>query len=177
MKPFYLIVPLVSLLILGVLHYNHRHASAQHAEARIAQLKIEKETRARDEAAAREAALQTAMLAQEKRRLERVEKEQREKALREERQLALEARDQARREVEKITRLIDRDQKQLQEENESVSQLQTRRTSYQDRRAFLARYLVQARANLQKLQAVLVKVMPVQPPPPPAASPSAPAKS
>jgi DNA anti-recombination protein RmuC len=176
MKPFYLVVPLVALLLLGVLNYNHQKTYKQDIEAKAARVKLEKETRAHEEAAAREAAMQEALQAQEKRRREREAKEKLDQAAQQERQLALEAREQARREIEKLTRLIERGQKQLQEETEALERLQARKKSYQDRRGFLDQYLAQSRANLKKLQSVLVKVMPLEAASP-AATPTAPSKS
>lgn len=165
MKKTYLIIPLLALLVLGGLNYNHQLEAKRHVQARELRLKQEKELRIKTETEAREKALAAALLEQDKRKQARAQAEERESARKEARLALTQARDQARRELDKRTRQMERLRNEIAAEEGAGEKAQERLKMYKTQQQFLETHLALSRSNLRQLQNVLGKIMPVETPP------------
>ncbi|MCX6938340.1 MAG: hypothetical protein NTU80_10670 [Verrucomicrobia bacterium] len=170
MKRIYFIGPLVLLLVFVAVYLNFRHDYNQEEAARVAQAAAELKTRNENDAAARKAALLEAIAAAETRKKERDAKNAREKADREARQLAIDARDRAFREQEKITRQVERVKKDLEAEEAAVAKLLAVRKEADAEREFLLSYVTKSRANQGSLQTVIARLDAPRPAAPAAAN-------
>ena len=168
MKRIYFIGPLVLLLIFLAVYLNFRHDYKQQEAARVSQAAADLKTRNETDAAARKSALLEAIAAAEQRKIERDAKTAREKADREARQLAIDARDRALREQEKITRHIERVKKDLEAEEAAVAKLLAARKEAEAEREFLLSFVTKSRANLGSLQTVIARLEAPRPAPAPA---------
>ena len=166
MKKTYLIIPLLALLVLGGLNYNHQIEAKRLVQAKELRLKQEKELRIKTETEAREKALAAALLEQEKRKQERAQAEQRESAQKASRLALTQARDQAQRELEKRTRQSERLRNEIAAEEGAGEKAQARLKAYKVQQQFIETHLTLSRSNLRQLQNVLGKIMPVEAPPP-----------
>jgi predicted phage gp36 major capsid-like protein len=108
-----------------------------------------------------------AIRAQELRKAERDAKTARELAEKQARQLAIDARDKAFHEQEKLNRQIERLKLDLAKEKAELAKLAETRKAAEAEKTFLQDYVRKAQANTQALQTLLTKLN--TPPPAPAA--------
>ncbi len=161
MKKSYLIIPLLAMLVLGGLNYNHQLEAKQLTQAKELRIKQEKEVRLKTEGEAREKATAAALLEQERRKQARAQTEQRESARKESRLALTQARDRAQLELEKRTRLIELLQKEIAAEEGAEKKAQARLKTYKAQQQFLETHLALSRSNLRRLEGVLGKIMPL----------------
>ncbi len=158
MNKVYFTVPLIALaLFIGAYTWSRRgHEEREHA--RQAALVAEQTARHASEVAARNVAIEQARQLQEQNKKERLEREARETAEREARQTALDARDHAYREHERLARQIERLKRDVATEQEAVNRLQLDKDAALSEQAYLKTFVPQARANAAALEDVLNKI-------------------
>ena len=155
----YFLAPLVGLIIFGAVYWNFSKGFAERETKRIAAEKKKKEDTLREQARKNEQAIREALAAQERRKAERAAKEAKDKADHDARQAAVEARDKAYRDQEKMARQVERLEKEVQVENDAIAKLQADKKKFTDERAFLQEYVKKAEENVKTLNQVLDKII------------------
>ncbi|MFA6959803.1 MAG: hypothetical protein WC205_03515 [Opitutaceae bacterium] len=158
MTKVYFTVPLVALaLFLGAFLWSQNARTTREREkARVHQ--AEQVAKADAEREARRLALDEGMRVQARLKEERLAREARETADRETRQAALDTRDQAFRDQERLARQIERLKREIANEQEAVNRLQLDADSDHAELVFLKTYIPQARDNAANLKTVLEKI-------------------
>lgn len=154
----YFLVPIIGVIAFGAVYWNFSEGYEAKLAAKAAQAKAEKVEKLRIEAQNREQAIKDALAAQERRRAEKAARELKEKADAEARQLAVEARDKANRDQQKLSQQVDRLEKDIKIEKEAIAKIQEERRRAIDEQAFLQQYVKQAEANTRSLTEVLDKI-------------------
>jgi hypothetical protein len=158
MNKVYFIAPLAALLVFIGVYSVHRgelkEREAQKEAATLAAQKAKLET----EQAERKTAMAEAIKAAEQRKIEKAAKEAREQAEKESRQLSVDARDKAYREQEKGARQIERLKKEIETEQAALAKLVAEQRAAESEKAFLQEFVGKAQANVQALQALIVKL-------------------
>jgi hypothetical protein len=158
MNRVYFTVPLVALaLFIGAYTWSQR-GREQREHARQAALVAEQASKHAAEVAARNVAIEQTRQLQEQLKKDRLEREARETAEREARQTALDARDHAYREQERLARQIERLKRDIANEQEAVNRFQIDKDAALAEQAFLKTLVPQARANIAALEDVLNKI-------------------
>lgn len=124
MKKSYYTVPLIALVAFIALYAWSQSGVKARDAAKAAAALVERDARIAAEKAARDAAIAEQLVLQEQRKKERVAREARETAERETRNTALDARDAAFREKERLEREAERLRREIAAETEIVSRLQ-----------------------------------------------------
>jgi hypothetical protein len=124
MKKSYYLVPLAALVAFIALHAWSQDGARQREAARAAAALVARDARIAAEKAARDAAIAEALVLQEQRQKERAERDAREAAEREIRAAALDTRDTAFREQERLKREAERLRREIAAETEIVTRLQ-----------------------------------------------------
>ncbi|CAM2858710.1 hypothetical protein [Rariglobus hedericola] len=158
MNKIYFTAPIVALVLFIGAYTWSRSGFAERDEARRIELKAAHEAKAATERAAREKAIAEALVFNEQRKKERLEREAREAAEREARAVALEARDLAFREQERLTRQIQRLKRELSTEQEAVNRLQIDRDAALSEQTFLKAFVPESRANAAALTRVINQI-------------------
>lgn len=158
MNKAYFLAPLAALLLFIGAYAWSESGREKRTEARRIELKAAREAKVVAERAAREKAIAEALALQEQRKTERLAREARETAEREARQAALDARDSAFREQERLARESDRLKREIADEQEAVNRLQIDKDAALAEQAHLQKLLPQARANAAALTDVLDKI-------------------
>jgi hypothetical protein len=124
MKKTYYVAPLAALALFIVAFVISRSGETERAAAKAAAVLAERESRIAAEKEARDIAIAEALVIQEQRKKERLEREAREAAEREARNTAIDARDAAFREQERLKRDTERLRREIAAETEIVTRLQ-----------------------------------------------------
>jgi uncharacterized protein YpuA (DUF1002 family) len=169
MKKVYFIAPLAALALFMVFYLQHRSGQLARDKARQEQIVAARDAKLKAEQDARKAAMAEAIEAQTLRKKEREAKAARELAEKEARQIAVDARDKAYREQEKLSRQIERLKLDLTKEKAELVKLAETQKSAATEKAFLQDFVQKAQANVQSLQAVMTKL---NTPPPAAVAPT-----
>ncbi|MET0263319.1 MAG: hypothetical protein ABW223_10505 [Rariglobus sp.] len=158
MNKAYFIAPLLALaLFIGVYTWS-QSGLKEREQVRRETAKAEQAAKIAADQEARRVAIDEALRVQEQRKKERAEREAREAAEREVRQAALDARDQAFREQERLGRQIERLKRETATEQEAVNKLQIDKDAVVAEQAFLQSLVPKARANAAALTSVLEKI-------------------
>lgn len=158
MNKAYFIAPLVALVLFIGAYSWSRSGLAEREHAARAAVKARQTAKAEAEQEAQRTALEEQMRFQAARKKERLEREARESAEREVRQAALDTRDQAFRDQERLGREIERLKREVASEQEAVNRLQIDKDAALAEQAWLRQILPQSRANAAELQRVLEKI-------------------
>lgn len=158
MNKVYFVAPLFALLVFAGLYSWSTHDREARAQARAAELKATQKAAQETKLAAERAARETAIAEQLERKKERLAREAVETAEREARQSAIDARDFAYREQERLAREIERIKRDVAAEQEAVNRLQIDKDAALAEQAYLKAFVPQARANAAALEAVLAKL-------------------
>ena len=158
MNKVYFIAPLLALLVFSGLYTWSTHDLAERTQARAAEFQLAQKAARETKLAAERAAREAAIAEQLERKKERLAREALETAAREARQAALDARDLAYREQERLAREIDRLKRDLATEQEAVNRLQIDKDAALAEQAYLKAFVPQSRANAAALEAVLSKL-------------------
>jgi hypothetical protein len=155
----YFLVPILGLVAFAAVYWNF----SQGYEARLAEkqriIRQQKEDKLKVEAKNREKAIQDALAAQERRKAEKAAKEAKEQKDQEERQAAVEARNKAERDQQKLSNQVERLQKEVKVEQEAIAKIEEDRKRAQEEQTFLKEYVRQAQANTKSLSEVLDKIV------------------
>jgi len=154
----YFLIPFLALIAFGGVYWNFSAGYEKVVAAKVAKAKAEKEEKLRIEAKNREIAIKDALAAQERRKVEKAAKEAKDKADQEARQLAIDARDKAFRDKQKLAQQVERLQKDIKVEQEAIAKLEEERKRAADEEAFLKTYVKQATTNSKSLYDVLDKI-------------------
>ncbi len=124
MKKSYYTVPFVALAVFIALYAWSQSGVKERDAAKAAATLVERDARIAAEKKARDTAIAEALVLQEQRKKERLEREAREAADREIRNTAIDARDAAFREQERLKRDTERLRREIAAETEIVTRLQ-----------------------------------------------------
>ena len=158
MNKVYFIGPIAALCLFIGVYSVHRGDFEEREAAKVAAVAAAKDARLEAERAAQKAAMAEAIQAAERRNVEKAAKEAAEKAEREVRQVAVDARDKAYREQEKLARQIERLKKDIEAEQAAITKIAAERRATDSEQAFLRDFVAKAQANVQALQALLIKL-------------------
>lgn len=155
MKKVYFLAPLIALALFIGLYVWSQSGRVERERAREAAVKAELNAKAVAEHETRRVALAEALRLQEQRKKERAEREARDAADRAARDAALEARDAAFRDQERLGRHIERLKRDTAIEQEAVNRLQLDADAARAEKASLENLLPLTRANAAELTRVL----------------------
>ena len=154
----YFLIPIVGLVIFSVFYTGAIRRYQEREEQQRKEIRLEKEAKLQKEMKDREKAIKDAQVAQEKRKAERkarIEKEEKEKEMRE---AAVQARNKAGRDADKLESQVKRLQKDIGEEKDAIAKLEEEKKKSIEEEAFLRDYVKKAEANQQNLTVVLTKI-------------------
>ena len=154
----YVLAPLVGLIIFGAVYWNFSKGFAERESRRVAAEKQKKEDKLRAQAKANEQAIREALASQERRKAERLAKEAKDKKDHDDRQAAVEARDKANRDQDKLAKQVTRLETEVQTEKDGIAKLETDKKKLNDEQVFLRIYVKQAEDNVRNLTQVLDKI-------------------
>jgi hypothetical protein len=149
----------------GFYSVHHNDLKAREAD-RVAKVEAGRKAKLDAEQAARKAAMADAITAAEQRKKDKAAKESQDKLDKEARQAAIDVRDKAYREQEKLSRQLDKLKKDVEVEQAAIAKLGASRQAAAAEKAFQEAFVTKARANVQALQTLLVQLN--TPPPLPA---------
>ena len=158
MNKSYWIAPLVAFLVFGGIYLNFKNGYVAREKARLEQVGADKQTKLQAEIAARRKVVDEAMQAQEERKKERAAKEAEEKARKEAREIAIDARDKAFHDQEKLTKRLKNLKNDISAEQDEIDKIHRERQDSLDEQAFLKTYIDQAGDNVKSLQDALMKI-------------------
>lgn len=158
MKKVYFFAPLLALLAFVGVYLSHRSELKEREAAKAAADEAALKEKTEKEFEARKAAMADAIAQAELRKKEKDAREAREKAEREERAVAIDARDKAYRDQEKIVRQIEKLKKEIEAEQAEIAKLAAALRQAESEKAFLVDFTIKAQANVQALQALLTKL-------------------
>lgn len=158
MKKVYFLAPLLALLAFVGVYLSHRGDLKEREAAKAAAAETALKAKTEKELEARKAAMADAIAQAELRKKEKDARAAKEKAEREERAVAIDARDKAYREQEKIARQIEKLKKEIEAEQAEIAKLAADRGRAEAEKAFLVDFVAKAQANVQALQALLTKL-------------------
>lgn len=158
MNKVYFIAPLVALLVFGGFYMNFAKGHAAREEAKKVAVRQEKEAKLRREAEERRKAVEDALKLQEKRKAEKAEREERDRLEKEARQAAIDARDKAFRDKDKLARTVERLNKEITTEKDAIEKIENTKKLAREEEAFLRQYVKQAETNVKSLTEVLDKI-------------------
>jgi hypothetical protein len=158
MKKIYFLGPLTALMLFGAVFLNFKNGHREREQARVAEIVAAKEAKLKAEQEVRRVAIEDALRAQDARKKEREAKDAREKEAKEARQLALDTREKAHREQEKLIRQLDRLAKELAAEKAALVKLESMKAEAFAEQAFLREFVSKADASVKKFETVLVQI-------------------
>lgn len=158
MKKVYFLAPLLATLAFIGLYASFRGGMKERDARKAAEAQAALDAKLQAEQRARRQAMADAIASAEKRKSEKAAKEAREQAERAERQVAVDARDQAFRDQEKTARQLERLQKDIEAEQATLAKLQAEQKAAAAERVFLDGFVTKAEANARTLQDVLTRL-------------------
>ena len=158
MKKISFIAPVIALIVFICFYSVHQKGAKQREADRVARVEAELKAKNEAEQLARQTAMAEAIKAAELRKREKEAREAREKADKEVRQVALDARDKAFREHDKINRQIERLKKDIEAEEAVLAKLAAERKAAEAERAFILELNAKAQLNVKSLQTVLTNL-------------------
>ena len=154
----YFLAPLIGLVVFGAIYWNFSKGIAARETKRVAMEKQKKEDKLREQAKRNEQAIREAVASQERRKAERLAKEAKEKKDHDDRQAAVEARDKANRDQEKLAKQVTRLETEVQTEKDAIAKFETDKKKLNDEQVFLRIYVKQAEDNVKSLTQILDKI-------------------
>jgi hypothetical protein len=154
MNKVYFFAPLLALLAFTAVYVSHRGGARDRDAAKLAAHEAATRAKIEAEQVARRAAMSEAIAAAERRKEERAAKEARDLAQREARQAAVDAREKAFRDHERISRQIDRIRKEIGDQEAELAKLAEARAAAVAEKRFLEQFSERAEANLAALQSL-----------------------
>jgi hypothetical protein len=158
MNKAYWIAPFAALLVFAGIFINFKSGYAAREKAVQEHVQAEKQLKLQAEVQARRKLVDDALRLQAQRKKEREAKEVAEKARKDERQAALDTRDKAFREQEKLAKQVDNLKKELIAEQAPLAKTEMDRKDAVAEQEFLKTYIEKAKANVQALADVLTKI-------------------
>jgi ABC-type Na+ efflux pump permease subunit len=158
MNKFYLFGPLVALIIFIGVYTVHRGGMKEREAQKITAAEAALKTRLETEQESRRVAMADAIKAAEQRRADRAAREAREAAQREERQAAIDARDRAFRDQDRLAKQIERLKRDIETEEAALAKIAAESQAAEAEKAFLAEFVTKAQANVQALQILLTRL-------------------
>jgi colicin import membrane protein len=158
MNKAYVIVPLLSLLIFGGFYWNFATEYADKQKAKELAIRKAKEEKVKEEAQARRVAVEDAIRLQETRKKEKIERDEKDRLEKEARQNAIDARDKAYRDQEKLAKQVDRLNKEIAAEREALAKIEDTKKLNREEEAFLRQFVKQAESNVKRLAEVIDKI-------------------
>lgn len=158
MPKIYFIGPLAALALFAVVFINFKSGYREREQARVAAVAAAKESKLKAEVDARRQAIEAALRVQEERKKEREVKEARERVEKETRQLALDAREAAYRDQEKLNRQLERVKKEVAAAKEAQAKLEAVKAAALAERTFLRDFVQKAEASVKKFETVLAQI-------------------
>jgi len=164
-------IPLVLLLIIFVCFYVvHQTGQKERDQVRIARVAADLKAKNEAELLARKNAMTDAIKAAEVRKLEREAKEAKDTANKEIRQVAIDARDKAFRDQERMLKQPERLKKDIEAEEAVIAKLTAGRKQSESELKFITTLNAKAQDNVKTLQTVLNKINAPAPAPSPTAA-------
>jgi hypothetical protein len=158
MNKIYLIAPLTALAFFTAVYVHfHRGHTAREA-AKVAQAQAARQAGLQAEQAARRQAIDEALRSQESRKKDREARETRDRADQELRQAALDARDRAQHEFDRLTRQLAGLRQELTESSTAIEKLNREAASLNEEKDFLVAFVERARVNARSLARLLEKL-------------------
>lgn len=158
MNKTYFLAPLLALIVFTGFYTVHRGGLKDREAAKAAAAEAALQAKNEADLAARKTAMAEAIAAAELRKKEKDAKAAKDAADKEARQLAIDARDKAFRDQDKIAKQIDRVKKDIETEQAALAKLAAARKEAEAEKAFLTDFVAKAQTNVQALQAVLTKL-------------------
>lgn len=157
-KYAYFLAPLVGLIIFGAVYWNFSKGLTARETARIAAEKKKKDDKLAQQAKDNEKAIREAVASQERRKAERAAKDAKDKADKDARAAAVEAQDKANRDQLKFAQQVERLEKDVQTEKDTITKLEGDKKKFTEEQAFLRIYVKQAEDNVRSLTQILDKI-------------------
>jgi hypothetical protein len=154
----YFLIPIVGLVIFSVFYKGAVNRYEQREEDVRKQIRAEKEAKLQKEMKDREKAIKDAQVAQERRKAERKAKIEKDEKEKEAREAAIQARNKAGRDADKLEAQVKRLQKEISDEKDAIAKIEEDRKKSGEEEAFLRDYVKKAEANQKNLTAVLDKI-------------------
>ncbi len=154
----YFLVPLVGLVAFGAVYWDFSAGYEKREEEKIAAIKKVKNDKLLEDARLREKAVKDAVLAQEKRKKEKEEKDAKDRKDREDRENAVQARNKAFRDAEKLQKQAERLAKEISTTKEEIAKIEEDKKRYSDEAVFLKSFVVKVQGNAKALNTVLEKI-------------------
>jgi hypothetical protein len=158
MNKIYLLAPFVALALFVGIYVPSQRGREERALVKAAEIKAAHQAEQEARFAAERAAREAAIAEQLERKKERATREAREAAERDARAAALDTRDSAFRDQERLARQIERLKREIATEQEAVNRLQIDKEAALAEQTFLKTFVPQARTNAAQLQSVLEKI-------------------
>lgn len=158
MNKAYLFAPLLGCVAFFAVYWNFTSDYKKKEADKVEKVRVEREEKLKKEAELRKKAIEDAVVSMEKRKKEREEKETKDRNEKEARQNAVDARDKAGRDQQKLSQQVERLKKELTAEKEAVEKIEKDKTGYLAEQAFLRDYVKKAEENVKSLEAVLKKI-------------------
>jgi len=158
MKKISFIAPVLALIVFICFYSVHQKGQKQRDAIAVARVAADLKSKNEAELLARKTAMVDAIKAAEVRKVEKEAKDARDKAEKEARQLAVDARDKAFRDQDKVVKQLDRLKKDIEVEEASVTKLAAARKEAEAERQFLIELNAKAQTNVKTLQTVLTNL-------------------
>ncbi len=158
MNKAYIITPLLALIAFIPFYLNFSKGYEEQERAEEQAIKDKAAQKLKDEMEARKKAVEEALVLQEQRKAEKAEKEKKDLAEKEARQAAIDSRDSAYREQERLAKNVERLTKDITVVKTEIKEIEDRKEFYNKEIAFLKQYVPQAEQNRSSLQKVLTDI-------------------
>lgn len=154
----YVAAPLVGLIVFGAVYWNFSANYEQVEADKLAKIKKVKQEKLMEDARLREKAVNDALASQEKRKKEKEIKDAKDRKDAEDRENAIQARNKAARDSDKVQKQADRLTKEVAAAKEEIAKIQEEKKRQADEAAFLKSFVVKVESNAKGLNAVLEKI-------------------
>lgn len=158
MNKAYWIGPIAALMVFGGIFFNFKSGYEAKQKAHEQQVQAEKQAKLQAEIEARRKAVDDALRVQAERKKERETKEAEERARKEARQVALDARDKAFHEQDRLAKQVENLKRDIATEQDAIAKIGRDRQESIAEQAFLKTYVEKAQENVKALHEVLVKI-------------------
>jgi hypothetical protein len=154
----YFVAPLLGVAVFFGFYWKASKEYEAIEAGLVAKTRREKDEKLRQEQANRNKAVQDALAAQEARKIERTKKQIQDEKEKEERERAVQARNRAGREADKIEGQVKRLEKEITAEKVELAKIEEEKKRLSSEQTFLKEYVKIAEANTKNYAAVLDKV-------------------
>lgn len=158
MKKTYLLVPLIGVIVFAFFYWTALKDISAKELVEKRHVEEAKQKKVKDDILAHEKAYKDAIAQAERRKKEKSEREAKEQADREAREALSAEREKIFRDQEKLTRQIERQNKDVAFEKEEVGKVEEQKKAFLSEQEFLKSYVKQAQDNQKSLEDVLNKI-------------------